>query len=76
MISEWNRLGHQQQHMPADYPYQWSSNVANLAKTSKINRRRKDFIDYKEQVLIIRNNLNWDYMEVQNQKLKVQTWSN
>ena len=41
MISEWNRLGHQQQHMPADYPYQWSSNVANLAKTSKINRRRK-----------------------------------
>lgn len=41
MISEWNRLGHQQQHMPADYPYQWSSNVANLVKTSKTNRRRE-----------------------------------
>ena len=65
-----------QQHMPADYPYQWSSNVANLAKQVKSIVEGKDFIDYKEQVLIIRNNLNWDYMEVQNQKLKVQTWSN
>ena len=75
MISEWNRLGHQQQHMPADYPYQWSSNVANLAKTSKINRRRERLHRLQRQVLII-SNLNWDYMEVQNQKLKVQTWSN
>ena len=35
MISEWNRLGQPTAHMPADYPYQWSSNVANLAKQVK-----------------------------------------
>ncbi|KAF6071332.1 COP9 signalosome complex subunit 5 domain protein [Candida albicans] len=43
MISEWNRLGHQQQHMPADYPYQWSSNVANLVKTRASIDNKKQF---------------------------------
>ena len=55
MISEWNRLGHQQQHMPADYPYQWSSNVANLAKQVKsiveerLHRLQGASIDNKKQ---------------------------
>lgn len=41
MMSEWRRFGHQNQQIPPDYMYQWSSNSANLAKASKINRRKE-----------------------------------
>ena len=76
MISEWNRLGHQQQHMPADYPYQWSSNVANLVKTSKTNRRRERLHRLQGASIDNKKQFELGLHGSQNQKLKVQTWSN